>query len=359
VTGAPAGEGPVPRSFEGLMEHQAVVVRSLAGADRSNYSGTYRPLNERDVAGRAGWTGTVHYDQRSVIDPLEEMYAQAGRKHDIDSLKDYRSAVRTVLHENAHLLSANGTSHLHGKVQVETQPETHALEEGVTELWAQRNLDEFIDRLELEEIAPGISEVEERQSYPRWTPAAAAVVQRVAESSRLHPDEVLRRMNNVHAGQKWEVAADLLYEAGELPELVPEERRSEATRNIANAMRDGYARNHPDDLGRNLSPDKYAEAGRQAVESAQDEVNLYRATYGRGDLTAGRGQDQQAGASRMNSQGRGATGLDDLDHAMALHASGAPPLTGVRRLDPSEHGSRRETASHGAQQGPRGPEWGN
>jgi hypothetical protein len=339
------------------MEHQGVIVRGLAGADRSNYNGTYRPLNERDVAGRAGWTGTVYYDQRGVIDTLKDMYAHAGRQHDIDTLKDYRSAARIVLHENAHMLSANGTSHMHGKVQVETQPETHALEEGVTELWAQRNLDDFIGRIGLEEIAPGISDVEERQSYPRWTPAAAALVQQVAETSKLPPDEVLRRMNNVHAGQKWEVAADLLYEAGELPEIVPDERRAEVTHNIANAMRDGYARNHPDDMGKNLPPDRYAEAGKQAVKSAQAEVNLYRATYGPGELAAGRGQDRSS-ATQASKLGPGATGLNDLDHAMALHASGAPPLTGARRLDPSEHGSRRETAGYGAQNRPRGPERG-
>lgn len=36
-------------------------------------------------------------------------------------------------------------------------------------------------------------------------------------------------MNNVHAGQKWEVAADIVYEANGLHEVVPPNRRSAST----------------------------------------------------------------------------------------------------------------------------------
>ncbi len=172
-------------------------------------------------------------------------------------------------------------------------------------------------------------------------------------------------MNNVHAGQKWEVAAGLLCEAGGLHELVPVERRAEVTRSVARAMRDGYESNHPDKLGHEAAPVQYAEAGNAAVRSGMREVNLYRSTYGAAELTVDRVQGPQTDAPRATRRGREGggsewrSGMNDLDCAMALHGSAAPPLAGVRRLDPSEHGSRRETAGHGAHQQPRGPERGS
>jgi len=130
-------------TFAELMAHQADDVREIAGADRSNWRGTYEGVSERRLRGRATWAGRLQYDHREVIGCLQEMYERAGQRHDEPTLIRYRSALRTVVHENAHLLSARGTTHTQGKMAVESQPETHALEEGVTELWAQRNLNAF------------------------------------------------------------------------------------------------------------------------------------------------------------------------------------------------------------------------
>jgi hypothetical protein len=345
-----AGEHPSLTTF---MRSQAAVARDLADADRTNWDGRYTPLNEPGIRGRAEWTGTIRYDERRVLAPLREMFRTPGRQHDRRTLERFASAMKTVLHENAHLLTSRRTSHMNGKHQVESQPATKALEEGISELWAQRNLKGYIDRLGLESIAPGIGEARPEQSYEQYTPAAAALVEMVAEKAGLHPDEVLRRMNNVHAGQKWEVAADLLYEANGLPELVPPERRSEVTRNIAREMRDGFERNHPDRFGPRALPDSYAEAGKAAFAAGQRDAEVYRATYGDGQIVQRARGSRPSGRSTRGPPNR--SGLEDADRAAALHSSEAPPLSSTRRLHPSQFGSQRDPAQPANSPG-RGPE---
>lgn len=331
------------------MARQADTAHSMSGADRSNWNGRYQPINEPNVRGRAEWNGTLSLSNKHVVQPLQEMYANAGQQHDVATLKRYRSALKTLLHENGHLLTADGTTHRHGKAQVESQPATKALEEGMTELWAQRNLNRYIEQLGLEQVAPGISDAREARSYTNYTPAAMAIAEGIAEQSGRSPDEVIQRLNNVHAGQKWEVAAGMMCEANGLAAHVPRERQAEVTRNVARAMREGFEQNHPDRL-----PENATLAGHSAMASARREVEMYRAMYGGGDLAPGRQQNQSHG----QDQSRGGSQLNDLDHAMALHNSSAPPLSTTRQLDASQFGSRRETGVEAAQPQRQGPELG-
>lgn len=122
------------QSVTGFMQAQARAARDIAGADKSNWDGRYTPLNEPGVRGRAEWNGTIRYDERRVLAPLREMFQTPGKQHDLRTRERFATAVKTVLHENAHLLSARRTSHMNGKHQIETQPATKALEEGISEL---------------------------------------------------------------------------------------------------------------------------------------------------------------------------------------------------------------------------------
>lgn len=169
------------------------------------------------------------------------------------------------LHENIHLLAARGTSHGMG-YEAFQRGGVQVLEEGVTEAYKVRVLNAYIAELGLERIAPMISKAEPFTAYPQFVPAAEVFANAIARRTQVDekrelsrpsgPDgqgepgprgaldgqEVLRRLAVVNAEDKFRVAVELVYEASDLPELVPKSHRDQAIERIMGSMMQPFDR---------------------------------------------------------------------------------------------------------------------
>ena len=218
-----------PTSFEELMAVQHFAAINVTGAHHSSYNGTHKELpytmvDGEQVLGIADWDRTVRYDEEHVRAPLRKMFLNRGvpGQSPRDLLR-YRNAVLVVFHENLHFLAAEGTEHDDAKDMFQ-YPEVRALEEGATEEYGYDTVDDYILALQLHKVAPGIETVPGTTTYPRFTPAAGQLAwdlggltgprQRVG----LGKQEVLRRMNIVHASGKWAFVTGTLIRAYGLDE---------------------------------------------------------------------------------------------------------------------------------------------
>lgn len=209
------------RSFRELMKRQARAALAVSGAEQSHWNGRVRTPRKRRARGVAGWDGSLTYSYERIKRPLREMFRQAGRQHDEATLLELRRALRTVLHENAHLLSRRGADR-RAAAREYTSFAAEVLEEGISEAWAYDRLNEFIDELGLEQIAPGIRDVEDPPiMYARYHPAARELAAGVGERIGISAAEMLDRLNREDASGKWEVLTDALFESSDLPRLVP------------------------------------------------------------------------------------------------------------------------------------------
>jgi hypothetical protein len=240
-------------SLAELMRVQADVAVAVLQAHHSSWNERYEvlPQGDEQVSG-VMWDGTIRYNSQDVVEPLQEMFDQAGQQHDAETLERYREALRTVLHENIHLLAGRGTS-LAFPLDAYEGKAHKVFEEGVSELATQNQLDEYIEALDLERIAPGISRARTPAAYAIYVPAVDVFSQAVGSQVGLEAAEVVRMMAVVNAAEKFPVAAELLY-AKHLTELVPETAKADAIKCIAEAMHGPFATIHgydpkaPDDV---------------------------------------------------------------------------------------------------------------
>jgi len=149
--------------------------------------------------------------------------------------------VETLFHEHVHLLSAHGTDH------TEVEPymrhtSVQALEEGVTEAYAFAKLDDFVDEVGIEQIAPAIKEVDDP---PTLTPEALELTRladRVCtEVPGLDGGEVLRRLAVVNPRDKWGQVTRITWDASGLQAVVPPAQHAEAEVRLGRRMWDAYA----------------------------------------------------------------------------------------------------------------------
>ncbi|MFC9687372.1 hypothetical protein ACFTSF_02445 [Kribbella sp. NPDC056951] len=355
-----------------LMAEQARAAVKTSGAHHSSWNGKVgATAPERKVHGSVDWDHTINYSDRTVTAPLKEMFENAGVHHQTpEALRSYRSAVKTVHHENTHLLAEEGTEHSDGKAAFQNLPE-QALEEGITEVHSYDTLNDYIDELGLEEIAPGIKSVEARTSYDHYTPAARRFSEGIGREAGVEPSEVVRRLAVVNADQKFRVAAEMLYESSDLPGKVPEQERDAAIRRIEESMKPSMSglkalkdENDPD-RKRRMS----AKAGATSVEAGLDEVDKLSKEWGQpapearvergvaAEQDRSTGQVQATGQAQATGQGpQQQSGQPELpaDLAAAVHASrsGTEPLSSASRLGEDRMGSRRS----GSQSAERGPE---
>jgi hypothetical protein len=77
------------------------------------------------------------------------------------------------------------------------------LEEGVTESYSRRRLEEFTSLMGLEAIAPGVAAAQIPVAYPQYVPAVEAVVAWVAGQTETTVDDVLRQLNAETAAGKY------------------------------------------------------------------------------------------------------------------------------------------------------------
>ena len=180
-------------SYQGLMAEQDRAAVRVSGAHHSSWNRRYGvTAPERKVRGAVSWDNTIEYSDEKVTAPLKEMFANARvYNQDAETLQSYREAVKTVFHENTHLLAGEGTDHKDA-MQAFKDPSVRALEEGITEVHSYDNLNTYIDDLGLEEVAPGIKSAAANPSYRQFTPAARRFTEAIGRETGLDSEEVRR-----------------------------------------------------------------------------------------------------------------------------------------------------------------------
>ncbi|MFF1822244.1 hypothetical protein ACFVWG_33370 [Kribbella sp. NPDC058245] len=349
------------------MAEQARAAIRVSGAHHSSWNGKVGITPPEDNAhGVAQWDHTITYADRSVTQPLKEMFEnERVYNQDPETLRSYREAVKTVHHENTHMLAAEGTQHADGKQAFQNLPE-QALEEGISEVHSYDNLNEYIDELGLEDVAPGIKSAEARPSYPHYTPAARRFAENIGRETGEESTEVVRRLAVVNAEQKFRVAAGMLYDSSDLPGKVPEQERDAAIRRIETAMKP--AMSGLKELKEESDPEKKrresAKAGARSVEAGLDEVDKLSKEWGQPAPEARVERGVAAEQGRSNGQAPQEAGPQTADSAesqqlppdlaAAVHASrsGSEPLSSASRLGEDRMGSRRSGTQSSPERGP-------
>jgi hypothetical protein len=218
------------------MAEQARAAVKVTGAHHSSWNKLVELLEPDDKrTGVVQWDHTIQYHPQHVVAVLQEMFDRAGQQHDDETLKRYREALRVVFHENVHLLAAAGTSHAMA-VDAYQVPANQVLDEATTEIETQNQLDDYIRELGLEAIAPRITKVRTEATYGQYVPAVREFSEALGRRAELEGSEVIRQMAVVNAENKYRVAAELMYDANKLSDLVPEPAKAAAVERIATAM---------------------------------------------------------------------------------------------------------------------------
>jgi hypothetical protein len=365
--------------FRELMREQANAAVRISGAHHSSWNGRYgAPIAaSSETGGTANWNNTISYNPRHVDEPLQDMFRN-NRVHNQDraDLVRYRDALRVVLHENAHLLSSEGREHSQAQAAFGRDPGVRPLEEGVTELYAHQALNDYIDELGVDQVAPGIKDVKSPMVYSEFTPAVQGFAGAIERQSGVQSAELIGRLAVVPADQKFRVAAETMYDNSRLPGLVPEDQRAHAVGQIANAMKSEFGRVAR--LPENASAQERAQVGKETAAEGYKAVSRLRKQWqmpaagqqvrrGVGaeqqqTAQSGQGQGRESGQGRQPQQGQGAqseqgqaaqsargqgvqepgspTGLP-LDIAAAARAGlSGPPLTSAGRLSADRQGAR-------------------
>ncbi|MFI5691432.1 hypothetical protein ACIA58_06295 [Kribbella sp. NPDC051586] len=258
-------------SLAELMQVQADVTVAVMHAHHSSWNKRYEVLpHGGNQVSKVRWDGTILYHPQDVIEPLQEMFDRAYLQHDNETLDRYREALRTVFHENIHLLAGPGTS-LTFPLDAYEGKAHKVFEEAVTERTTQNELNKYIDELGLEKIAPGVSAVQAPHAYGAYVPAVDAFLEAVGAEVGLEAAEVIQRMAVVNAAEKFPVAAELLY-TKHLSQLVPEVAKADAISRIAEAMHGPFATVYDYDPKDPSDVRVSALAGRSAVRKASEEI---------------------------------------------------------------------------------------
>lgn len=256
-------------SLTELMQVQADVAVTTLRADHSSWNNKHG-LVPRDQVSKVAWDSTILYNPEHVIEPLQEMFDRAGQQHDAKKLMRFREALRTVLHENIHLMAGPGTS-LAFPLDAYEGKAHKVFEEGVTERATRDELSNYIGALDLERVAPGITATPTEGAYEAYVPAVSEFSEAVGEDVGLDSADVVHRMAVVNAAEKFPVAAELLY-AKHLSHLVPETAKADTISRIAETMHAPFAAIEDYDPKDPLDVRLSAMAGRNAYDMASSEV---------------------------------------------------------------------------------------
>ncbi|WP_406049795.1 hypothetical protein [Kribbella sp. NBC_00889] len=232
VVAAPAG------SLEELLARSGQVAVEVSGAGQTAWNGqVVETVGE--VLGLAHWDGTLYVDSECILDPLRQMYAHAGEEQPLPVLVQYRESLATLLHEHAHFLGPAGATQEAARGAF-TRPGSRQLEEGVAEAWAQDHLNEYLTRLGVDKVAPGIEDARGGGYYAAFVPAVRILAADLeTRGGDLQPGEVLRALNQQTAEGQFPLLTSLVYNSTRLPDL---DRSGTSTRNHLEAiLRQGFA----------------------------------------------------------------------------------------------------------------------
>jgi len=168
---------------------------------------------------------------------------------------------------------------------------------------------------------------------PRFVPAAEVFANAIGRRSGLGGQEVLGRLALVNTEDKFRVAAELVYQASDLPQLIPQSHHGQAVERIMGSMMQPFDRIEgmatDDPAGTGISPLAGSAADREGHQQVRDLTTFWSTRQDlRQSLDLGiTGSPQLSSSSRPRS----ATGQGQ--------ESGGVPSTGGRRL------SRRNQAN--------------
>jgi hypothetical protein len=208
-----------PSSVEELLARSGQTALDLSGAGQSAWNDQVIETTG-NVLGLAHWDGTLYLDSECILDPLRDMYEHAGEEQPVATLVRYRESLATLLHEQVHFLGPSGATQEAARGAF-TQPGSRQLEEGVAEAWAQDHLDEFLDRLGIDKVAPGIQDVQVGGYYPAFVPAIRVLTADLEARGDLRSGELLDALNRQTAEGQLPLLVSVLYNSTRLPDLEP------------------------------------------------------------------------------------------------------------------------------------------
>jgi len=228
---------PAPGSLDELLAQSGQVALQLSGAGQSAWNGQVIETTG-SILGLAHWDGTLYLDRECILDPLQQMYEHAGETQSIPTLVHYREALATVLHEHAHFLGPAGASQDTAR-KAFTQPGSRQLEEGVAEAWAQDHLDDYLTRLGVDKVAPGIKDVQAGGYYAAFVPAVRRISADLEARNNLHSGQVIDVLNRETAAGQVPRLASLVYNSTRLPDLEP--IGADTSHHLESILREGLA----------------------------------------------------------------------------------------------------------------------
>ncbi|HZX07702.1 hypothetical protein, partial [Kribbella sp.] len=208
-----------PESVGDLLAASGETARVLAGADQSAWNG-YVVSTDSAILGLAHWDGTLYLDREAILDPLQHLYEHAGEYRPPPTLLAYRESLATILHEHAHFLGPAGATQEAAREGF-LKPGSRELEEGVTEAWAQDHLDDYINALGIDKVAPGINSVRCGGYYPAFVPAVRDLTADLDTRTDQPSGHTLQSLNRQTAAGQFPMLVDLLYNSTRLPALEP------------------------------------------------------------------------------------------------------------------------------------------
>jgi hypothetical protein len=224
-----------PSSVDELLARSGQVALEQSGAGQSAWNGSVI-ATDGGILGLAHWDGTLYLDRECILDPLTQMYEHAGEQQPTPTLIYYRESLATLLHEHAHFLGPAGASQDAAR-EAFIQPGSRQLEEGVAEAWAQDNLNEYLARLGIDKVAPGINTVQTVGHYAAFVPAVRRLATDLETRNDLEPGQVLDALNRETAAGQLPLLVSLVYNSTQLPELEPS--GADTRRRLESLVREG------------------------------------------------------------------------------------------------------------------------
>ncbi|MGZ0149904.1 hypothetical protein ACXJJ3_22785 [Kribbella sp. WER1] len=255
-----------PESLGDLLTISGETARELAGADQSAWNGGVVATSSV-MLGLAHWDGTLYLDREEILEPLQHMYEHAGEYQAPPILLAYKESLATILHEHAHFLGPSGATQDAAREGF-LKPGSRELEEGVTEAWAQDHLDEYIRRLGIDKVAPGIKSVRSGGYYPAFVPAVRHLAADLDARTNHPPGHTLKSLNRQTAAGQFPLLVGRLYNSTRLPTLEPPDAPTRAQ--LETILRTGLSRLDSHEIA---SPDEAAAKSRRTAEAVLTHLN--------------------------------------------------------------------------------------
>jgi hypothetical protein len=293
-----SGDSEIPDLDNGLWERIRDAVQVETGADKSLWKGQLDYTSRPNIRGSASSDGVMRLNDDMVVKPLQEMYETRGEPATPEQWTQRRNALKTATHEFTHLASPQDHTYADRRAGMQ-HPEFKPIEEGVTEAYSQSAVNNVADRALPQDLADEIKAAKNApRSYPGWEPAARSFADQVGAETGEDGDEVLRRMAAEPRTGKARAAADMMFEASDLPDLVPAEQQEAVRQEIADDIDKGFADLQP--LNGDTSVNRRSVSRQRGLEIADSATDVVRAAEER--YRGGPEQQQQREASQEASR---------------------------------------------------------